>query len=401
MKKKKIIILSIIVIFVIAFISSVFIIMDIIKEMKEDEAALTLKSNLITEFDSDVTVNDFIENLNGTLLSNEKVDTTKLGTTKITFDYTSQRNKKKTKSFEIEVVDTQKPLIYMSDSLTVKKGSNSDIINMVFAGDYCDSNPIKRIEGNYDLNTLGTYNLKFIVEDNSGNVAKKDFKLIVTDKVNTTYSTVQKKVDIDDVINNYKKANTEIGIDVSEWQKDIDWNKVKQSGVNNAIIRVGYQKGYDGDNVVDPYFEKNIKDATDAGIKVGIYFYTYAKTTEEGISQANWVCNQLKNYKIDLPIAFDWESWNSFSKCNMSFFDINNIASKFIEVLKNNGYEGMLYSSKNYLEKVWNTNKFSNVWLAHYTSKTDYSGDYSIWQMCNTGKINGINGDVDIDIFYK
>ena len=72
-----------------------------------------------------------------------------------------------------------------------------------------------------------------------------------------------------------------------------------------------------------------------------------------------------------------------------------------IEVLKNNGYEGMLYSSKNYLEKVWNTNKFSNVWLAHYTSKTDYSGDYSIWQMCNTGKINGINGDVDIDIFYK
>ena len=85
----------------------------------------------------------------------------------------------------------------------------------------------------------------------------------------------------------------------------------------------------------------------------------------------------------------------------MSFYDINNIAQKYIETLENSGYTGSLYSSKQYLERIWYTSKFENIWLANYINKTTYSGAYQTWQCSNTGLIDGINGDVDIDILYK
>lgn len=98
---------------------------------------------------------------------------------------------------------------------------------------------------------------------------------------------------------------------------------------------------------------------------------------------------------------FDWESFTSFAKSKMSFYDINQVAKAFIERAESYGYEGALYSSKNYLEKIWYADEFETVWLANYTSKTEYKGKYKFWQMCNTGKIDGINADVDIDIWYK
>ena len=85
----------------------------------------------------------------------------------------------------------------------------------------------------------------------------------------------------------------------------------------------------------------------------------------------------------------------------MSFYNINKVASTFIKVLEDNGYKASLYSSKNYLQRVWLTDDFENVWLAHYTKNTDYDKDYYLWQMCNTGRIAGINGDVDIDILFN
>jgi len=84
----------------------------------------------------------------------------------------------------------------------------------------------------------------------------------------------------------------------------------------------------------------------------------------------------------------------------MSFYDINKVARTYCDTLKAHGYQTSLYSSKNYLEKIWYPEEFDDVWLAHYTSRTNYEGKYHMWQFCNTGKIEGINGDVDIDVLY-
>lgn len=401
MKKSVKIIIGIIIVVLIIGLAA-YIVQDKQKEKKEDERALTLKQNLTAEFASKKKLSDFIENLEGELIEDSIISTETLGKNTVSFEYKSIRNKKKQKSFEITVIDTVKPMIYMGSTVTVNKGYNKDIVNLIFSGDNCDSTPERKIIGDYDVNTVGDYKLKFVIRDKSGNEASQNFTLKVIGNSNAggTSSNVQKKNLFEDAIKSYKNSNTKIGIDVSQWQGDINWNKVKNAGAEFAMIRMGYQKGYDGENVIDPYFIKNITGAKEAGVKVGIYYYSYAKTAEEAKSQAEWVASNLKNYKIDLPVSFDWESWSSFVTCNMSFYDINKVAHTYCDMLKEYGYQTSLYSSKNYLEKIWYPEEFDNIWLAHYTSKTNYEGSYHMWQFCNTGKIDGINGDVDIDVLY-
>ena len=136
-----------------------------------------------------------------------------------------------------------------------------------------------------------------------------------------------------------------------------------------------------------------------SGLPVGVYFYSYLKNVKQAREQANWVKDNLKNYKLDLPVAFDWESWSSFNGTGMSFYTINKSANEFLRVLEDEGYKGMLYSSKNYLERIWYPTEYE-TWLAQYNTKATYNGEYSIWQMCDTGIVDGIKGDVDIDIMY-
>ncbi len=375
---------------------------DIQNEKKEDATALILKENRTVEAGSVAKVSDCIKELRGELMDDYEIDTGQLGTKTVTFNYKSQRNKKKTKSYDINIIDTTKPMIYMGGTVTVKEGYTGNVLDLIFSGDNIDSTPERTIIGDYDTNKVGSYNLKFNIKDKSGNEEMQDFTLKVvkaTSNIGTTQAA--SKIDFSEAIKRYKKENTSIGIDVSQWQGNIDWAKVKESGAEFAIIRIGYQKDYDADYVIDPYFVQNIKGAKDAGLDVGIYFYSYAKTVKEGIEQANWVADNLKEYDINLPIAFDWESWNSFVKCNMSFYDINKIARTFVETIENRGYTGALYGSKNYLQRVWYEDRFENVWLAHYTKETDYDKKYYLWQFCNTGKISGISGDVDIDVMYN
>lgn len=399
---KKIYIILIVVILIIALGVGIFIFVDKQKEKQEDAVALTLKDNLTVEFDSVVRVSDFIENLQGELINDFEVDTGKVGTQTVSFDYKSIRNKKKTKSFEINIVDTTKPMIYMNNIVTVKQGYTGNVTDLIFSGDNSDSTPERKITGEYDVNTVGDYKLNFSIKDKSGNEASQDFTLKVVKPTSGTGSTqTASKILFSDAINRYKNDNTKIGIDVSQWQGSIDWKKVKEAGAEFAIIRIGYQKDYDADHVLDPYFLENIKGAQEQGLDIGIYFYSYAKKREEAEKQANWVADNLKGYNITLPVAFDWESWNSFVKCNMSFYDINKVAETFVKTLENRGLTGSLYGSRNYLQRVWYTDRFENIWLAHYTKETDYDKKYYMWQFCNTGRIDGINGDVDIDIYIN
>ena len=403
---KKVIIISIVSIIVLALGISAFIMYKIEEdkrlEMEEDAVAVTFKDNLTVDFASKVKLSEFITNLNGELVEDFYVDTGVVGENQIEFKYISQRNKPKTKTFSINVVDKIAPVVYMQGSMTVGIGYNKDLAYVFLSGDNADPKPKREIIGDYDTSKEGKYKLKFVITDASGNKTENDFVLNVVAKTNTTQTNTQReKILFSDCIERYKTSNSSIGIDVSKWQGDINWSKVKNAGVEFAFIRIGYQDGFGGECGTDKYFEKNIKEATEAGVKVGVYLYSYAKTVEEANSQVDWIYEQIKDYNVSLPIVFDWENWASFSKAEMSFYDINNVAKTFVKRAEEHGYKGMLYSSKNYLEKVWYVNEFENIWLAHYTSKTSYTGNYDFWQMCDTGRVDGISGAVDIDIWYK
>ena len=99
-------------------------------------------------------------------------------------------------------------------------------------------------------------------------------------------------------------------------------------------------------------------------------------------------------------MVFDWENWSFYQEFNLSFYSISEIAKTYLNEMEKAGYEGMLYSSKYYLENVWFKQKYP-VWLAHYTTKTNYQGEYKVWQMCSNGRVDGIYGDVDINIMYN
>ena len=395
--------------FIILFIIIISI-KNIIRDKKEDKTALTLKDNLQTEFLSDVKVSTFIEHLNGTLISDDKIDTTSLGTKTVKVNYKNTRGKKKHKSYQITIVDTEKPKIFLSSStVSVQKGYNKNIINLFLSGDNCDSNPERQIIGNYDLNTPGTYDLTFEIKDASGNKESKNFKLKVNEisknssstTTNNTTTTNKNNKQFSDIVEKYCQSDnkyTSAGIDVSSWQGDIDWKKVKEAGCDFAFIRVGYQNGRNGEISEDKYFKANIENAISNNIKVGIYFYSCAQTIEETQEQAKWTIEKIKSYNISLPIAFDWEEWNSFADYKLSFYGISKLADAFINVCKDNGYDGILYSSKNYLETIWHQELFPNIWLAQYANTATYNKSYNYWQMCNTGRIDGIKGDVDIDL---
>ncbi len=369
------------------------------KENKKIEAeAIILKEDLSIEFGTEVKVSDFIENLKGSLIEDSQINTEQLGEKQVSFEYINVKNKRKMAEFTIKVVDTKLPQIFSGNSYTVKVGYDKNLADVLLSGDDADDNPTREILGEYDVNTIGDYNLTYCVTDSSGNQMKKDFVLHVKEKEKEEKKK-PKTIDIADVFENYKTQNSKIGIDVSKWQEEIDWQEVKNAGVEFAMIRIGYQTEYDGNCVLDPYFAANIEGAKAAQIPIGIYFYSYAKSVEQAESQAEWVKENLKNYEIDLPIAFDWESWNSFNKAGMSFYTINKVANTFLGTLEKAGYQGMLYSSKVYLEDIWYPTQYP-VWLAQYNSKVTYEGAYSIWQMSEFGRVNGIKNNVDIDVMY-
>lgn len=396
---KKNIIIIICFLVIIIGISSYFLINYL--RVKNAVIKVTLDDTLETEFLSDVKVSDFISDINGTIVDDYVIDTTDIGKKKIEFEYINDDNIKVKYNYEINVVDNVAPLIWLNNSYTVNVGSDISLTDKILCGDDTDPNPTCEVIGEYNMNEAGTYPLVFKATDNSGNVTEKEFNLIVREPKSsgTSSGSVSTKTLFSEVVDAHKNENTEIGIDISKWQGDVDFNALKEAGVEFVIIRVGTSSGINGENLVDSKFEQNINGANKAGIPVGIYFYSYANSEDRAISDALWVLEQIKDYKVDLPIAFDWENWSFYNEFNLSFFGLSNMADSFVKTLRDAGYEGMLYSSKNYLEDIWFKGDYP-VWLAHYTTKTNYEGNYEFWQLCNNGRVAGINGDVDINIRY-
>lgn len=206
--------------------------------------------------------------------------------------------------------------------------------------------------------------------------------------------------------------NTSKGIDVSKHQGKIDWNAVAASGIEFAMIRVGYRTDISGIITEDLYARYNLQKATEEGIKVGVYFFSTATSKEEVLEEAAWTSNFISKYAITYPVAYNCEGFTETDSrmYGISNKDRTNYAIAFLNYIKNDGYEVMLYASKSELEnsQYWDTSRISQsykVWVAQYptipypqTNAPSYSGDYAMWQCTNQGLVNGVNADVDINI---
>ena len=373
-----------------------------------DNTGYTLIENLKVPVYSKLKVKDLIASIDGKVITNKTLNTEELGKQEVSFVYKDKNNKEKRGVFTIDVVDEEKPLVWLSGSYSARVGSDLNLEDEIFCADNYDSNPTCKIEGTYDLNTAGTYNLTYVATDSNKNEERINFTLNVYEPAPATTTQTPDAAEqreevvtaFNDVVATHKDENTEIGIDVSKWQGDIDFRKVKDAGATFVMIRVGSQQGVDGEYILDPYFKQNIENALANDLKVGVYFYSYANSKKEARKQATWVLDQIKDYEITLPIAFDWECYNSFNQMELSLFGLNEVAESFLEKVEDKGYDGMLYGSKNYLNSIWKYHDY-DVWLAHYTDQTDYDSHYIMWQLCQDGRIDGINTAVDINVLYK
>ena len=161
-----------------------------------DAEAVTLKDNLTIEFGKEAKVSDFLENLNGTLFSDEKIDTEKLGDVEVSFKFINIKKKLRTAKFTIKVIDVTAPKIFSGASYTIKKGSDKNLTDVLISGDDIDDNPKREIVGKYDFNTVGDYKLTYVVTDSSGNETKKDFILHVIEEQTTQQEPTKPKASI-------------------------------------------------------------------------------------------------------------------------------------------------------------------------------------------------------------
>ncbi len=195
-----------------------------------------------------------------------------------------------------------------------------------------------------------------------------------------------------------------MGIDVSKWNGTIDWKAVKNAGVSYAIIRCGYRGSSQGALIKDSKFEENIKGATNAGIKVGIYFFTQAIDKTEAVEEASMVLECIRNYNITYPVFLDVEPSGS-SSGRADRLDVTTrteICKAFCETIRQYGYTPGIYANKTWLETKLDMNVLNSykIWLAQYASAPTYQGRYDMWQYKSTGKISGISTDVDLNMSY-
>ena len=357
---------------------------------------------------SKVQLKDIIDDENIEILNGDDyIDTDTLGEKEFTLKYLHD-DKKYKKVLNYTITDNDKPiLINVPSTQTVTLNSEVNPCDKAVFADNYDKKPACNIEGEYDMKQVGTYNLTYIISDSSNNTVSKKltFNVVVpsnnttTTRKPTTTDTKRKK--ISEAIEQYKNDNTMIGIDVSRYQENIDFEKVKNSGVEFVMIRIGVQSGAKKDISIDSYYLENIKKAKEAGLLVGVYLYSTAISPEIAKEQAKWVIKTLDGVKLDFPIAFDWENWQYFRKYEISLYDLSKSYLSFAEEIEKNGYKAMLYGSKYYLENMWLDKGNYPVWLAHYTDKTNYSGDHIMWQYSAIGEVDGINNAVDLDVYYK
>ena len=199
-------------------------------------------------------------------------------------------------------------------------------------------------------------------------------------------------------------ANCVSGIDVSAYQGEIDWETVKKSGVEFAIVRLGY-RGYESGKLVEDKFARaNLEGAAAAGIKLGAYFFSQALTVEEAQEEAQFVLDMLKDYEITMPVVFDWEHINNeTARTNgMDPYVATDCAKAFLEIIDEAGYWPMMYFNTFQARKLFYLDQLMeyDFWLALYSDRLTFPYKVDMWQYTSTGTIPGIFGDVDVNVLF-
>ncbi len=199
-------------------------------------------------------------------------------------------------------------------------------------------------------------------------------------------------------------GNSRLGIDVSKWNGEIDWDRVRSAGVEYAIIRAGYRGSVTGSLVEDPYFAVNMKGAAASGLPVGVYFFTQAVNEVEAVEEASAVLDLVKEYKLDFPIFIDTEGAGGNGRADGLDADTRTLVCEaFCRTIENAGYEAGVYASRNWYNNNLHTDRLDNdycIWLAEYRGVPLYQGYYQMWQYTSKGKVDGIEGNVDMNISY-
>ena len=309
---------------------------------------------------------------------------------------------------QLKAIDARAPYVLDKRNITldIAKGQKMgmDVLDGVlsFIDDY-DSEPVVTYTGDVNDKVAGTYPITVKITDWAGNAVTLDLKVKVWDSTGytpptgeTTTEAPPKYYKFKDFVADYGPRGTMVGIDVSKWQGDIDFNKVKAAGCEFVIMRCGVY--YEKEFKLDPTFKTNYANAKAAGLKVGIYYASTDATPDEVRDNANKLIDALNGDKLDFPVTFDWENFGHIQRYKISLNDLSNLYDVFEETCKARGYETMLYASKYYLTEIWKPADSVTVWLAQYSKKITYKGTFYMWQVSDCGKIDGIDGPVDMDI---
>ena len=195
-----------------------------------------------------------------------------------------------------------------------------------------------------------------------------------------------------------------LGIDVSRYQGDVDWEQVKAAGVEFAMIRVGFRGyGQSGKLMEDAKAKQNYENATAAGIKTGVYFFSQAITPEEAKEEAELVLQLIDGWELEMPVAYDWECLAAdYRTVGVDPQTVTDCAKMFCETIGQAGYDTMIYFNPSqsrdmmYLEELVDY----GFWLAMYSDQMTYEYKVDMWQYTKEGKVPGIQGNVDINLYF-
>ena len=195
-----------------------------------------------------------------------------------------------------------------------------------------------------------------------------------------------------------------LGIDVSRYQGEIDWQQVKAAGVEFVIIRAGF-RGYGQAGVMgeDAMAQVNYQGAKEAGLKVGCYFFSQAITVEEAVEEAEYVMDIIAQWELDMPLVYDWECLApDYRTMGVDARLLTDCTKAFCDTVKLAGYEPMIYFNPNQSYKEMYLEELTDYgfWLAMYSDKMDYPYKVDMWQYTNQGTVPGITGNVDINLFF-
>lgn len=202
-------------------------------------------------------------------------------------------------------------------------------------------------------------------------------------------------------------VDSRIGIDVSEFQgEDIDWKQVRGSGIEFAIIRLGYRAyGETGELVLDDMFDRNVQGALDAGLDVGVYFFSQAVTPGEAVEEAEFVLEHIRGYEIDGPVVYDTEEikGDTARTDNNTRQEFTNYCKVFCDTIEHSGYDPMIYANMKWMAFTLDMEQLTDYsfWYADYHDVPQCPYDYEIWQYSENGAVPGINANVDLNVWFQ